>query len=111
MVSFASEMAASLRQRFLFPMFLKAQFTAFFTKFRSSVAPLFITGNTLMKSSSFAVLLCHAKQAINAKAARLTKTSSRMLHSEIFFHAKGDFSNRFMQTWSQTSHESKPTTQ
>jgi len=51
-ISFASLRAALFRLGFLFPMFLRAQLTAFFTKFRLSVAPFFINGNNVMNFSS-----------------------------------------------------------
>src|SRR5260370_4561604 len=54
----AARIASRLRRRFLFPIFLKAQFTAFFTKLRSSCASRSITcGNRPNRSSCAALSL------------------------------------------------------
>jgi len=110
-ISWASLNASLLRDGFLFPMFLRAQLTAFFIELRSSNAPLAMTGNKPANRVSSAVLSCQAKQASNPYAVRLTNSSSRLDQSTIFFHASGVFSKRFMQTWSPMSHESMSFTQ
>jgi hypothetical protein len=103
-------MAARLSFGFLFPMFRSAQFTAFITKFLSSVAARSMTGNRARNRLSGAALSCHARPAISANDARFTNSSSLCAHSRIFFQTSDVFSKRFMHTPSQTSHESKSTT-
>jgi len=76
-ISFAVLTAALFKRGFLLRCCARAQFTDFFTKFLSSVAPRFMIGRNPVKRTSGASLSCHARQAISAYAARLTNSSSR----------------------------------
>src|SRR6266850_2830502 len=77
----ASRMAARFSRTFLFPMFRKAQFTAFLTKFRASWASREIIGSSRKNFACTAVLSRYARYAISANPARLMNSSLRPLHS------------------------------
>jgi len=106
-ISSAVSMALLFNGRSRFPICRSAQLTAFLTKFRSSVAARTITGRNFSISASVAFLSVQAMRAIRAKAARLTNSSSRSLHSKHLSYAYGVSQYRFMQTWSHRSQESK----
>src|SRR3989344_733112 len=92
------------------PMFLRAQLTAFLTKFRSSVAAFLIKEKNCSKSLSDKVLSCQAISAIRAKAVRLTNSSFRFDQALIFLITCGVLAISSL-TWSTMSQESKSLTQ
>src|SRR5882724_4250897 len=107
----ASRMAARFSRRFRFPMFRKAQFTAFLTKFRSSWASREIIGSSRKNFACTAVLSRYARYAISANPARLMNSSLRPLRSIAFFQAGSAKTNRWQQVPSHTSQLSKSRTQ
>ena len=80
-ISLAVSIAFSRSLRFRFPICRSAQFTAFYTKFLSSLAPFWRRDRKRVKTSSLACLSCTARQAISTYPARFTYSSSRLVHS------------------------------
>src|SRR5712692_11525189 len=83
-ICFAVRTAALLRAVFLLAICLKAQFTAFFTKFLWSEASLMINGRNRTKVSFDAFLSWNASSAISTKPARLMYSSGLRHHSMAF---------------------------
>src|SRR5207245_11610502 len=102
--------AAAFKTEFLFPICLRAQFTAFFTKLRSSEASRTIRGRKSRNVLSAAFLSCTASSAIRTNPALLTYSSFLLDHSCSFLTASSVLSNRFPQEPSTISHESKSAT-
>src|SRR5688500_20236786 len=83
-------MASLLSIGLRLPIERNAQFTAFFTKLRLSVASRSINRKPSRYRSSGADLSCTVRLASMAKEARFTNSSSRVDHSRTLGHACGE---------------------
>ncbi|MFA5091937.1 MAG: hypothetical protein WC483_05190 [Candidatus Paceibacterota bacterium] len=110
LIFLAKAIAFLFKFLFFFPICLKAQFTAFFTKFLSSIEYFSIKSKYLIKSLSFKFFDLKAKQAIKVKAVRLIYSFWFLVYSCIFLSTKGVWQNKFMHTPSQMPQESNSET-